>query len=94
VLIASSNWKLNCVAFTITLVICNYLAYTTYDDVPKELFMSTCISIVFFNGFAFLSNSKIKELYSLIVKNLKLIEEINKIIQAFPHAVLIQRESE
>jgi signal transduction histidine kinase len=94
VLTAPSNWKLNCAAFTITSALYNYLAYTTYDDVPKELFLSTYISILFFNGFAFLSNSKIKELYALIVKNVKLIEEINKIIQAFPHAVLIQSESE
>jgi hypothetical protein len=92
VLTTLSSLKLNCVAFTITSAPYNYLAYTTYDDVPKELFMS--ISILFFNGFAFLSNSKIKELYALIVKNVKLIEEINKIIQAFPHAVLIQNESE
>jgi ABC-type multidrug transport system fused ATPase/permease subunit len=94
VLAAPSNWKLNSTAFGITSVYYVYLMIATYGSVPNQLFLGTFVSILFFSGYSFLSNSKIKVLYAAIVKNTKLIEEINKIIQAFPHAVLIQSDSE
>lgn len=96
VLAAPTNWKLNSAAFTLTTVYYVYLMISTYglSSMPSQLYLGTFVSILFFDGYAYLSNSKIKVLYAAIVKNTKLIEEINKIIQAFPHAVLIQSDSE
>ena len=64
--------------------------YRSYSDVSNELIPAAWLSILFFNWIAYSSYHKLKVLYTIIVKNEKLALENRKIIEAFPHAVLIQ----
>jgi signal transduction histidine kinase len=94
VMTAPTNWKMNWAAYTIGGVYFNYCIWITYTEIPIELYFSTFMSILFFNWFSFLANSKLKILFSMILSNGRLIKEISKIIKAFPHAVLIQSNEE
>jgi hypothetical protein len=69
-----------------------YKTYSTYNDVPIVLFFWILLGCVYFNIFCYVSYIKLNILFEMVIKNEKLIKENKKIIEAFPHAVLIESE--
>jgi signal transduction histidine kinase len=65
----------------------------TYTDVPEVLIFAIMLSWVYFNIYWFVSYSKLNILFEIVIKNEKLIKENKKIIEAFPHAVLIESQN-
>jgi hypothetical protein len=87
---APTQLKLNATAFTWVIILADYLLTSSYPSVPIELHVAFLWAIIFFNWFVYVMNTNVKVLFAMLLKNEKLIREITKIIQAFPHAVLIQ----
>ena len=87
-----NQWKLNCLAFTVGGLYYIVKIYQGFDNVPVDLPCSTLITRIIANCACYLMNSKMKGLYRVILKNERLIAEMKKIIQLFPHGVLIHSE--
>jgi signal transduction histidine kinase/uncharacterized protein YneF (UPF0154 family) len=90
VLIMPTHWKLNWVAFSLGSFFFVVQNYMTYNELPIELFSGTFLCVFFFNWFWYLAYYKLKLLLEMILKNEKLVNEIRKIIESFPHSVLIE----
>lgn len=77
-------------AFTLGMAYFNYQMFNSYSEVPLELINASSMTWVFFNWMSFNAYTRLNSLFEMILKSERLIEEISKIIQFFPHGVLIQ----
>jgi hypothetical protein len=94
VIIVPTLWKLNCFSFSLGCVIFAVITYRSYENVAPELFMGTFFCALFFNWFCYLSYHKLNMMFEIILENEKLVMENRKIIEAFPHAVIIESKND
>ena len=90
IVISPTQWKSNWAAFTVTSIYFIYALQKHFGEVVAELYIGMFFTVFLFNWFWYISYQKNKGFLSIILKNERLIAEIKKIIEAFPHGVLIQ----
>lgn len=66
-----------------------FKVHNTYKKLPSELVLSVVLSISYFSITAKMLYAKVKEAYRLLIQNKKLIKEMKKILETFPHGVVI-----
>ena len=94
-MLVPSQWHINMVTFTLCMLYYLARVYYTYKKLPMELVIAVLMSIFYFSLAAKMLYSKVKDLYKLLIENKKLIKEMKKILESFPHGVIIQsRDSE
>jgi hypothetical protein len=84
-----SKWMSNSIAYFLGMVYFIYVCYNNYGYVKTELAIAAFFGTLWFYLCNIVMYSKLKALYETILKSKKLIKEMKKILQIFPHGVLI-----
>ena len=93
VIVIPSNRKLNTLAYISGMGYFLYKVYVTYGAVKQDLVVVAFLSWGWFILSNILLNSKLRTLYSILLKWEKLMKETKKILQIFPHGVIITNNS-
>ena len=67
--------------------------YFKYEIMPITLVIALVLAFVYFSLAHRILYLKVRSLYKLIIENKRLISEMKKILQTFPHGVIIQSRS-
>ena len=62
----------------------------TYENPPTQLYVALVLTTVYYGIITYTLESRISKLYITILKNEDLIGQNKKVIQAFPHGVIIE----
>ena len=90
IIIMPSRWRVNWCAFLIGIGYLWYQFLMKKDAVPMEFFISQLLNVFYFFLSSIVLSYKVKALYMTILTNEKLIQENNKLLELFPHGVIIQ----
>jgi len=66
-----------------------YKVYSKFENPPTQLCFALFLTTVYYGIIAYTLESRISKLYITILKNEDLIGQNKKVIQAFPHGVII-----
>jgi hypothetical protein len=84
--------RLNIIAFTIGMMYFIYSVKTKYGEVRHELVISLTLSCFWFLLCNIILHFKFKTLYGYLLKCEKMMKETKKILQIFPHGVIITKD--
>ena len=92
VILIPTQWRSNVLAFALGMVYFMYIIYSTFGKIKHDLVISLILACFWFTLYSVVLYSKLKSLYSYILKWERLIKENKKILQIFPHGVIITDE--
>lgn len=89
IIIAPIHWKLNCLVFTLGEYY--YLISLVYKckTIPFSLYAAFLFSTFYFYVASYILYAKLATLYKIILKNDRLLREMIKVLEIFPHGVII-----
>ncbi|CAI2373961.1 unnamed protein product [Moneuplotes crassus] len=87
--LSPSKKRLNSLVFTLTNVLNLYLTWKKIGELDNDILLSVATSILYYSFGAHIEQSRLADMYSIILKNNKLVKEKAKLMQEFPHPVLI-----
>ncbi|CAI2386448.1 unnamed protein product [Moneuplotes crassus] len=87
--LAPSKRHLSSLVFTISVLIHLYCTFLKIGKLDNDILVSSFISIFYFDFGLGVQQSKLADMYAMILENKKLAGEKQKVVQEFPHPVLI-----
>ena len=84
-----NQWKNNVAAYIVAMAYFILRCLFKYNSVPIELIVSAVIGSMWFMLVNYVCYYNLHILYDIILKSEKLIYEMKRILQIFPHGVLI-----
>ncbi|CAI2387541.1 unnamed protein product [Moneuplotes crassus] len=90
VVVVPSKVDLNNLVFLLGILLYTYRAYTKLKNgIGTEMALSSLIAFSYFYLANNALHSRLKHLYTLLLKNEKLVKEKRRVVEVFPHSVLI-----
>ena len=89
IIISPNFWKSNWFIFTLCFIYFALRIYFKYGYMPEKFMLTLYACIFYFVTAAVLLNSKLKRLWTAILKSEKLVEEMKKLLTIFPNGVII-----
>ncbi|CAI2373789.1 unnamed protein product [Moneuplotes crassus] len=87
--LSPSKRRLNSIVFALTTVLNLYLTWRKIGELDNDILLAAIISVSYYNFGAHIEQSRLADMYLIILKNNKLVKEKAKMMQEFPHPVLI-----
>lgn len=90
VILIPTQWKLNSLIFWWSCVYLPIRIYSTFNVIPLSLLFSLFTSAIYFTVWSSSIYQKLEDLNIILLNNQRLIQEMRRILEIFPHGVLIQ----
>jgi len=90
VILIPTQWKLNSLIFWWSCVYLPIRIYITFNVIPLSLLFSLFTSAIYFTVWSSSIYQKLEDLNIILLNNQRLIQEMRRILEIFPHGVLIQ----
>jgi hypothetical protein len=84
------SWKLSCASLTIGSLYMSMSVFKKYTKVPIQFYASFFFNSFYFWVLCYIVNYRLKELYKTIHYNENLITQNKKVVEVFPHGVIIE----
>jgi hypothetical protein len=87
------EWKMNSAAFTMGVFYMTICVYKKYEEVPVQFYSSFYICAFYIWLLGYIVNYRVKELCRTIRYNEDLVSQNKKVVEFFPHGIIIENSS-